>query len=140
MHKTSSEGSKSWETEIGDFIHMDVGGLLKVNSLGGNRYYLLLRDDHSSCRTVYFMKKKSEVKGNLVHYLTWFENQTHKKVKRLRSDNGRWEVNSNIESLCSQNGKYMKRPVHTHPKKMGQLSVTTVQLLNVPVQCLSVTT
>lgn len=44
-----------------ELVHADVCGPMEEMSLGKARYILLLTDDFSSYRFVYFLKHKSEV-------------------------------------------------------------------------------
>lgn len=45
-------------TVCGEIIHADLGGFMNdTPSIGGALYYLLLKDDYSHFRAVYFLKK-----------------------------------------------------------------------------------
>ena len=67
---------------------MYVFGLVPVPSLGGVIYYVSFIDDFSRNTSLYFLKKKSEVFSKFKEYKALVENQTGKKIKVLRSDNG----------------------------------------------------
>lgn len=56
-------------------------------SLGGARYFLLIKDDFLSYQYVYFMKFKSEVKSNIEKFIKLSERETGNKIKCLRTDN-----------------------------------------------------
>jgi hypothetical protein len=56
---------------------------------GNSSHYLLsFIDDFSRKVWVYFLKEKSEVFKVFKEWKTLFENQTGKKIKRLRTNNG----------------------------------------------------
>jgi len=59
-----------------------------VESLGGHMYFLSLIDDYSRMTWIFIMKHKSYAFKNFKQWKTLVENQTGKKVKRLRTDNG----------------------------------------------------
>ncbi|CAB3235582.1 unnamed protein product [Arctia plantaginis] len=61
---------------------------MNIRSLGGSKYWLMLKDDFTHYRTCYFMKTKSEAPAKIESYLRLVENQLGRRVKSLRSDNG----------------------------------------------------
>ena len=71
-----------------DSIHVDCWGPSRVESLGGHRYILSLIDDYSRMTWIFIMKHKSDAFKNFKQLKALVENQTGKKVKRLRTDNG----------------------------------------------------
>ncbi|KAJ4715305.1 Retrovirus-related Pol polyprotein from transposon TNT 1-94 [Melia azedarach] len=71
-----------------DYIHSDCWGPSRVESLGGHRYFVSMIDDFSRMTWVFIMKHKSEAFKNFRHWKALVENQTGKKIKRLRTDNG----------------------------------------------------
>ena len=71
-----------------ELVQSDVFGPLSVSSLGGFRYYVSFIGDFSRMTWIYFSKKKSEVFERLLEFKALAENQTDRKVKVLRIDNG----------------------------------------------------
>ena len=71
-----------------DYIHIDVWGLTKTASLGGKHYFVTFVDDFSRRVWVYMMKSKDEVFETFLVWKKMVENQTRRKIKVLRSDNG----------------------------------------------------
>lgn len=63
MHRQPYKRSGSRSTDIGVIVHADVCGFMETKSRGGSRYFLLIKDDFSNYRQVYFLKAKSEVAG-----------------------------------------------------------------------------
>ena len=76
------------EKEILELIHNDVFGPIPVPSLRGSLYYVSFIDDFSRNTRLYFLKKKLEVFRRFKEYKALVENQTGKKIKVLRTDNG----------------------------------------------------
>lgn len=74
--------------EILELIHSDVFGPVPIPSLGGAIYYVSFIDDFSRNTRLYFLKKKSEVLSKFKEYKALVENQTGKKIKVLRTNNG----------------------------------------------------
>ena len=74
--------------QILELVHSDVFGPVKVPSLGKSVYYVSFIDDFSRNTWIYFLKKKSEVFDRFKEFKALVENQTEKKIKVLRIDNG----------------------------------------------------
>ena len=71
-----------------DYVHSDVWGPYSTASIGGAYYFVSFIDDYSRKVWVYVMKAKSEVFEKFKVWLALVENQTGRKLKILRSDNG----------------------------------------------------
>jgi hypothetical protein len=52
-------------TKPGELVYADICGPMEVNDLSGHRYYLVFKDDYSSLRVTYLLKRKDEVKERL---------------------------------------------------------------------------
>jgi transposase InsO family protein len=65
-----------------------VCGPISCVSLGGWEYYATFIDDHSRKTWIYFLNTKSEVFKRFQEFKALVENQTGKKIKVLRLDNG----------------------------------------------------
>ena len=71
-----------------DYVHTDVWGPSKNESIGGNRWFVTFIDDFSRRVWVYMMKHKDEVLDIFLKWKKMVETQTGRRVKTLRSDNG----------------------------------------------------
>jgi hypothetical protein len=71
-----------------ELIHSDVFGPVPVPSLGKSVYYVSFIDDFSSNKWIYFLRKKFGVFDKFKEFKALVENQTSKKIKVLRTDNG----------------------------------------------------
>ena len=74
--------------------------MMPVNSLGGYLYYLAFTDDYSRKTWIYFLKKKDEVFTWFRHFKALIENQTEKKIKILRIDNGTEYESNEFHDFC----------------------------------------
>ena len=54
---------------VGRLIHADIVGPFRISIVGHFKYVLVLTDDHSRFKSVYFMKKKSEAIAKLKSYV-----------------------------------------------------------------------
>jgi hypothetical protein len=61
---------------------------VSVPSLGKFLYYVSFIDEFSRNTWIYFLRKKSEVLDMFKEFTSLVENQTEKRIKVLRTDNG----------------------------------------------------
>lgn len=113
--KKSASRSKS----ILDLIHTDLCGAFSTPSLGGAKYFLTFTDDYTRRTFVYFLKSKNEVFENFKTFKALVENQTGKKIKRLRSDNGREYINNQLQAYLRQHGIVHETTVPYSPAQNG---------------------
>ena len=100
-------------------IHSDVFGPILVPSLGGAIYYVSFIDDFSRNTSLYFLKKKSEVFSKFKEYKALVENQTGKKIKVLRSDNGGEFCEKEFENFCRECGIARQKTTPYTPQQNG---------------------
>ena len=67
-------------------------------------YFIIFIDDFSRNVWVYFMWHKSEMFAKFKLWKAEMENQTGKKVKYLRTDNGTEYTNDELRDFCEQDG------------------------------------
>ena len=87
-----------------DYVHTDVWGPVRVASLGGSMYFVSFSDDYSRKVWVYFMRHKSKTFAKFKLWKAKAENQTGRKVKCLKLDNGTEYTDSKFTKLCEQHG------------------------------------
>lgn len=88
QHKLPFERSTTKSSRTLELIHADLCGPMEEKSLGGASYYLLIKDDYSHYRAVYFLKDKSQVCEKIKHFITFAEKETGNTVEKLRTDRG----------------------------------------------------
>jgi hypothetical protein len=98
--KVGSHTSKG----ILEYVHSDVWGSVVVSSNGGAYYFVSFIDDFSRKVWVYFMKHKLEVFTIFKQWKTQVKNQTERKVKYLRSDNGLEYKDTTFLEFCKTEG------------------------------------
>ena len=72
--------------EVGESIHVDLCGPMGT-SLGGSKFFMLLKDRKSGYRHVYFLKHKSDAFARFKEFHNMMTSM-NKMVKVLRCDNG----------------------------------------------------
>ena len=101
------------------YIHTDVWGPTKTASLGGKHYFVTFVDDFSRRVWVYTLKSKDEVFETFLVWKKMVENQTGRKIKVLRSDNGTEYRNDQFSIFCKKEGISRHFTVIDTPQQNG---------------------
>lgn len=89
--------------------------------VGNSRYFILLKDDYSHYRFVYFIKKRSEVTEKFRCFLKRIDTEIGRTIKRMRTDNGLKFVNKEVQKILSQYGIKHERSVPYTPEQNGAI-------------------
>jgi hypothetical protein len=108
------------ETTPGQMVHIDIAGKMPVPSLGKAEYFLILKDDATGFRTVYFMKHKNEAAECIKEYVAFIECQTETQVKTLRSDNDTVFTCSELQTFLANKGIAHERSAPHTPQENGK--------------------
>ncbi|OXA56431.1 Copia protein [Folsomia candida] len=98
-----TQSERNYET--GELLHFDLGHAVS-RSNQGNKYFLLVKDNESSYRVVYFQNTKlpETTVRNVKDAVEMFSNQVGLRVKRLKSDKGCEFKNHLMEQFISEKG------------------------------------
>ena len=102
-----------------DLVHSDVCGPLNIASVGGSLYFTTLIDDHSNFLWVYMLKQKSDFLDVFMEWIAMIENQTERKVKEFRSDNGGEYVSKEFKKVCKERGIALQPTIPYTPQQNG---------------------
>ena len=76
-------------------------------------------DDFSRKVWVYFLRQKNEAFSMFKKFKALVENQTRRKIKKLRTDNGLEFVESEFEEFCTMNGITRHKTLVGKPQQNG---------------------
>lgn len=116
--KSPFEPSSTSTSDILELLHSDLCGPIEVESLGGSRYFLTFLDDYSSKLFIYFLKTKDEVKVKFYDFKKTIERQTGKKIKIVRTDNGKEYCNKEFDKYLD--GIIHQTTVPYNPEQNGK--------------------
>ena len=71
-----------------ELVHTDICGPLEVESLGGNRYFIIFINDYSRKLWVYMVKEKSTAFETFVRFKARVELESRCKLRKLRFERG----------------------------------------------------
>ncbi|KAG7300386.1 hypothetical protein JYU34_015988 [Plutella xylostella] len=91
-------------SELLELVHSDVCGPMENKSIGGSRYFLTFIDDYSRKVYVYMLTHKSEALEKFKEFKNQVENELNRKIKILRSDNGKEYVNHSFHNFLRSAG------------------------------------
>lgn len=85
-HRVKFSAAKHNTVNRIDYVHLDLWGPSRVQSLGGARYFMSIIDDFTRRVWVIVLNSKNDAFGKFKEWKTLVENQTGNKVKTLRTD------------------------------------------------------
>ena len=102
-----------------EYVHSDVWGPTKSESMGVIYYFVTFVDDFSKRTWVYVMKSKKDAFNVFLKWKNMVETQTGKKIKHLKTDNGDEFCNDRILKLCQYEAIVCHFTVRDTPQHNG---------------------
>lgn len=119
QHKFPFPSSSHRALKPGEILHMDIGGPVEEMSLGGAKFFLLIKDDFSKYRKVYFLKNKGQSLECLNQYLKEIQVNPGHVVKYIRSDNAKEFCSKDMDNLLNSYGIQHQTSVVYTPEQNG---------------------
>ena len=113
--------TKIWSKISLKLVYCDVCGPTLVTSLNGSCYMLMIVDDYSGMYSTYFLNHKSETLKNFILFKEKYENLINKKIKRVRTDNGRELDNTEFNQFLERNGITHKQTIPYNSESNGKV-------------------
>nr|GFB59067.1 hypothetical protein [Tanacetum cinerariifolium] len=85
-------------------LHMDLCGPMRVESVKGKKYILVIVDDYSRFTWVKFMRSKDETPMFIIKFLKMIQVRLNVPVRRIRTDNGTEFVNQTLRDYYEEVG------------------------------------
>jgi hypothetical protein len=102
-----------------DYVHSDIWGPVRVASKGGAQYFMSFIDDYSRKVWVYFLKNKFDAFATFKKWKAEEENQTGRKLKCLRIDNGTEYKDGEFLKFCEEHGIKRYFTIRKTPQQNG---------------------
>lgn len=107
------------KTCVGDIIHSDICGPMRVSSLGKKVYFATFIDDSSGWCEIRFLSRKSEVAEEFENFRLFVDTQKGIKIKTLQSDNGKEYDNRVLDQILLKNGIIRRLTAPYNPEQNG---------------------
>lgn len=111
--------SETTSSEALELIHTDICGPMRVQSLSGSKYFATFVDDKTRYCEIVFLKNKSDIFEKFVEFKSRVEKQTGKKIKIVRSDNGREYLNNKFKEFFRLEGIVHQLTADYTPEQNG---------------------
>ena len=110
-------------------MHTNVWGLALVQFLGVSRYCVTFNDDATRKTWVYCIRHKYDVFYTFKKWKYLVENETRKRLKCPRYDNGGEYYSKEFDSYCSNNGIHREKIVPGTPQENGVLERMNIMIM-----------
>ncbi|GJV44090.1 retrovirus-related pol polyprotein from transposon TNT 1-94 [Tanacetum coccineum] len=115
-HKPKSENTNM---EVLHTLHMDLCGPMRVQSINGKKYILVIVDDYSRFTWVKFLRSKDETPEFVINFLKQIQVGLNKTVRYIRTDNGTEFVNQVMSKYYEGVGIFHQKSVPRTPQQNG---------------------
>ncbi|GJY13113.1 retrovirus-related pol polyprotein from transposon TNT 1-94 [Tanacetum coccineum] len=105
--------------EVLHTLHMDLCGPLRVQSINGKKYILVIVDDYSRFTWVKFLRSKDETPAFVINLLKQLQVGLNKTVRFVRTDNGTEFVNKDLTDYYESVGITHEKTVLRTPQQNG---------------------
>nr|GEZ02835.1 integrase, catalytic region, zinc finger, CCHC-type, peptidase aspartic, catalytic [Tanacetum cinerariifolium] len=100
-------------------LHMDLCGPIRVASINGKKYVLVIVDDYSRYTWTYFLMSKDETPKVLIDFLRLIQRGLHAQVRIIRTDKGTEFLNQTLHAYFASEGILHQTLVARKPKQNG---------------------
>nr|GFC08400.1 integrase, catalytic region, zinc finger, CCHC-type, peptidase aspartic, catalytic [Tanacetum cinerariifolium] len=98
-HKPKSEDTNQEKLYL---LHMDLCGPMRVESVNGKKYILVIVDDYSRFTWVKFLRSKDETPMFIIKFLKMIQVRLNVPVRRILTDNGIEFVNQTLRDYYEE--------------------------------------
>ncbi|GJV79663.1 retrovirus-related pol polyprotein from transposon TNT 1-94 [Tanacetum coccineum] len=115
-HKPESENTN---LEVFNTLHMDLCGPMRVQTINGKKYILVIVDDYSRFTWVKFLRSKDETPYFVIKFLKQIKVGLNKTVRYIRTDNGTEFVNKVLTEYYESVSIFHQKSVSRTPQQNG---------------------
>nr|GEU48070.1 retrovirus-related Pol polyprotein from transposon TNT 1-94 [Tanacetum cinerariifolium] len=110
-------------------LHMDLCGLMRVQSINGKRYVLVVVDDYSRYTWVFFLHSKDEASEVIISFIKKTQVNLQLQVQRVRTDNGMEFKNKTLAKFFDEFGITQKISAARTPQENGVVERRNITLV-----------
>jgi hypothetical protein len=105
--------------EVLHTLHMDLCGPMRVQSINGKKYVLVIVDDFSRFTWVKFLRSKDETPEIIIKLIKQLQVRLNKTVRFIRTDNGTEFVNKHLNQFYESIGISHQKSIPRTPQQNG---------------------
>nr|GFA92376.1 hypothetical protein [Tanacetum cinerariifolium] len=98
-------------------LHMDLCGPMRVQTINGKKYILVIVDDYSRFTWVEFLRSKDETLDVVIKFIIQIQVGLNKTVRYVRTDNGIEFVNHTMTEYYERIGIFHQKSVPRTPQQ-----------------------
>ncbi|GKD80470.1 retrovirus-related pol polyprotein from transposon TNT 1-94 [Tanacetum coccineum] len=102
-----------------ELLHMDLCGPMRVASVNGKKYILVIVDDFSRFTWVYFLRSKDETPEIIKKFIAQAQLNYKAKVCKIQTDNGTEFKNATLKSYYEKLGIMQQFSIARTPQQNG---------------------
>nr|GEV38366.1 hypothetical protein [Tanacetum cinerariifolium] len=111
----TTPSSKRWL----QLLHMDLCGPMRVASINGKRYVLVIVNDYSRYTRTHFLRFKDETPEVLIDFIRLVQRGLHAQVRIVRTDKGTEFLNKTLHAYFASEGILHQTFVARTPEQNG---------------------
>nr|GEU39545.1 hypothetical protein [Tanacetum cinerariifolium] len=115
-HKPKTENTN---LEVLNTLHTDLCGPMRVQTINGKKYILIIIDDYSRFTWVKFLRLKDETPEVVIKFLQQIQVGLKKTVRYIHTDNGTEFVNTTLTEYYERIGIFHQKIVPMTPQQNG---------------------
>nr|GEX40065.1 hypothetical protein [Tanacetum cinerariifolium] len=100
-------------------LHTDLCGPMRVASINGKKYVLVIVDDYSRYTWTHFLRSNDETPKVLIDFLRLVQRGLHAQVKTVRTDKGTKFLNKTLHAYFASEGINHQTSVARTPEQNG---------------------
>ncbi|GJU81418.1 putative ribonuclease H-like domain-containing protein [Tanacetum coccineum] len=115
-HKPKTENTN---LEVLNTLHMDLCGPMRVQTINGEKYILVVVDDYSQFTWVKFLISKDETPEVIIKFLKQIQIGLNKTIEYIRIDNGTEFVNKDLTKYYERVDIFHQKTILRTPQQNG---------------------
>nr|GEX87626.1 hypothetical protein [Tanacetum cinerariifolium] len=109
--------AKNTNLEVLNTLHMDLCRPMRVQTINGKKYILIIVDDYTRFTWVKFLRSKDETPEVVIKFLKQIQVGLNKTVRFIRTDNGTEFVNHDLTHYYESVGIFHQKSVPRTPQQ-----------------------
>ncbi|GKB00815.1 retrovirus-related pol polyprotein from transposon TNT 1-94, partial [Tanacetum coccineum] len=114
---THKPKTKNTNLEVLNTLHMDLCGPMRVQTINGKKYILVIVDDYSWFTWVKFLRLKDETPEVVIKFLKQIQVGVNKTIRYIHTDNGTEFVNKDLTAYYERVGIFHQKTVLRTPQQ-----------------------